>query len=963
MDPQIQFLQTQRTEAFNAFQTAAQELADAVANQAEPEVTVEMIQGFEAIRDQAQARLATATNALNETLRLRQLMNPVAPPAPIFNVTAPAAQAPVPAPGPVRLNRVPSDLPYFCQPSFTNNINEPLPFLTTCFAKLEKEGTEIWRWSKAINAQLTLDDMQYMQRVCNALILENETHPGPPPPGSAPGALGAVVHLTLAIFHVEYRDKFLDHFISPARKDVWRNEYQSKSQLSLKLSTMAYNNWFSSRVIQLGIRDDNLEVIGTYKRLVLPAIGVRLGEWVINNPGQTLNSLRTTMDLALSYDRNHTYAGPRGLGSSNPPRDSPNEGNNAPHGGSNGSRGGRGNGRGGRGGSSSRGNHGSGRGGRSQTHNNGAAPHGNLSTSSLPCRICEGNGVNVIWSWDHMRSEHLKRNHDDDKSATHADQKTKKPKSGPSANHTEVEEDHDSNLIDLFNQQFGHEDPEANHLDSYGLLEEDYDMDLNHVEMTASPSFNREVEISLLDVDTDVDNDICNKSDSLYLCSTIEINNVDNNLVEESNESFRTPVKINGVLTEALVDSGASHSFIDLRFARKLNLDIQVKNGTTFRAGKPEKRIGSVSVRVENGSKTLELHMEVLDHGRIDVLFGRRDFKQLGYSISGIPVKPPGPEVRDINDDIIPIDYEDPAQPFESLHPRLQEAITRNQQIRIHDPCTHPLAICPLDTIDGKIPVLWNDRNFVKPQDEAGMDANIESWIRDGIVKPAVNPTTCFSLLNVPKTDSNGYVYGLRSCLDFSPANPYLKPVSYPMPLIDDVLSYPMAARGPKSVRTKIDLKGAFTRFGLIKSWANFKWRNKIWTFNNAFFGISIMPALYQMMIDAISRELNDIFKAYIDDIFTKATESFEEDLNNTILIIDTLTKYGIIISPEKSIFQQWRIPGLGFLIDGNGKHIHPSKIKAIVNWKPPTRGVEMASFLGTVGWNRAHLPKYAMIS
>ena len=69
------------------------------------------------------------------------------------------------------------------------------------------------------------------------------------------------------------------------------------------------------------------------------------------------------------------------------------------------------------------------------------------------------------------------------------------------------------------------------------------------------------------------------------------------------------------------------------------------------------------------------------------------------------------------------------------------------------------------------------------------------------------------------------------------------------------------------------------------------------------------------------------------------------------------------MINIEKSYFQQYRIPALGFLCDGAGKHTHPSKIKAIVNWSPPKTGKQVSSFLGAAGWNRDHMPGYAWAS
>jgi hypothetical protein len=115
-----------------------------------------------------------------------------------------------------------------------------------------------------------------------------------------------------------------------------------------------------------------------------------------------------------------------------------------------------------------------------------------------------------------------------------------------------------------------------------------------------------------------------------------------------------------------------------------------------------------------------------------------------------------------------------------------------------------------------------------------------------------------------------------------------------------------------------------------------------------AFFGGKTMPACFQRVIDAIIRELKmeDEMAGYLDDIlasdFTK-----EENIIRAVTVINKLTFYKIIINQKKSYFACQTMPTLGYVVDGTGIHLHPSKIEGIINLSFPRSSTQMKSFLG----------------
>jgi hypothetical protein len=178
------------------------------------------------------------------------------------------------------------------------------------------------------------------------------------------------------------------------------------------------------------------------------------------------------------------------------------------------------------------------------------------------------------------------------------------------------------------------------------------------------------------------------------------------------------------------------------------------------------------------------------------------------------------------------------------------------------------------------------------------------------------------------------------------PANKFIEEVPYPMPRMEEVLRVPFKHKGPNTRRSKIDLTGAFNRVEIDDDscFVFIYWRSKYWKMKRAFFGISTMPALFQRIMDAIAHEiLQDygfVAKSYLDDTFNEGGEN----LKQSIVFVDTCTKYNLHINAEKSYWSQHTLPGLGKLVGDS----HPSKIEKIKNWKRLQSGKDISSFLGT---------------
>lgn len=443
-----------------------------------------------------------------------------------------------------------------------------------------------------------------------------------------------------------------------------------------------------------------------------------------------------------------------------------------------------------------------------------------------------------------------------------------------------------------------------------------------------------------------------------FLSEFPQINNMDE-FAENKEQDLQcfSQFRVNGQLTNGLIDTGANTTFIDKGFVALLGLTPKVSSSQTYRGGKPEPSLGTVTAEVSCGSRKHTITMVVIDHGIHNLLIGRRHFPLFGFRLVGLPALPPsGPRERP--EPMFPKEDTVPATDGQPLHPLIAAALERNAAIDPLSFCTHPLAFLDMDTTQ---PVThWSPRNFVKSGDEADVQECIDEWLKADVIEVAPKDSqTNFALLAVPKRDHDGNRTGTRVCTDLTPLNKYLLDDFYPIPHIFRILRSSAKCTGQQSRRSVIDLSAAYHRFLLRSRIVCFIWKGVQYAFTRAFFGVKVMPARFQRVIEAIMREIGLEDAAYFDDIFT-SSNSIEEEVEQVVKVIDTLTRYNMIINQRKSVFCQSTVDGLGYTVDGSGIHVHASKVEAIKNWKPPKNGKEMRSFLGTANFNRKSMRHFA---
>ncbi|GJQ94904.1 putative reverse transcriptase domain-containing protein [Tanacetum coccineum] len=132
-------------------------------------------------------------------------------------------------------------------------------------------------------------------------------------------------------------------------------------------------------------------------------------------------------------------------------------------------------------------------------------------------------------------------------------------------------------------------------------------------------------------------------------------------------------------------------------------------------------------------------------------------------------------------------------------------------------------------------------------------------------------------------------------------------------------------------------------------------------------FGLTNAPAVFMDLMNRVYKLYLDKFViVFIDDIpiYSKSKEEHEVHLR---LVLELLRKETLYAKFFKCEFWLQEVHFLGHVVNQNGIHVDPGKIKAVKNWEAPTSLTGVRSFLGLAGGMRtvimdeAHKSRYSV--
>lgn len=213
----------------------------------------------------------------------------------------------------------------------------------------------------------------------------------------------------------------------------------------------------------------------------------------------------------------------------------------------------------------------------------------------------------------------------------------------------------------------------------------------------------------------------------------------------------------------------------------------------------------------------------------------------------------------------------------------------------------------------------------------------------------------CSPYLAVKKKDG-----GLRFAIDFRRLNDATIKDSWPMPNIAETVD---SLRGAK-IFSVLDLNSGFWQVPLhesSKGFTAFSVDGKLYEFNYMPFGLCNAPATFNRMMVKLLSHL-PFCMTYVDDIVV-FSEGEEQHKQHLAQIFRLLQDAGLKLNYKKCKFFQSSVKFLGFVISQNGITPDPEKVKAVTEIKEPVSVKGVKSVMGLFSYYRRFIKNFAEIA
>ncbi len=267
-----------------------------------------------------------------------------------------------------------------------------------------------------------------------------------------------------------------------------------------------------------------------------------------------------------------------------------------------------------------------------------------------------------------------------------------------------------------------------------------------------------------------------------------------------------------------------------------------------------------------------------------------------------------------------------------------------------HRPFDHKIELKP-----GEDPPYYRNRPMSARELEV-VKKFLDEHLQKGFIRTSTSPAAAPVLL--AKKPGGG----IRVCVDYRGLNALTPRNRYPIPLIRETLDALCNAK----YYTKMDIIAAFNKLRMAEGE---EWKTAFLTRYGLFeylvmpWGLQNAPATFQHFINSVLHEFLDKFaSAYLDDIiiYSKTKKEHREHVTK---VLQALQKAGLQLDINKCEFTVQETKYLGLIVTSEGIKMDPQKVKAILEWQPPTGLKDLQSFLGFANFYRRFIKGFSQIT
>lgn len=225
-----------------------------------------------------------------------------------------------------------------------------------------------------------------------------------------------------------------------------------------------------------------------------------------------------------------------------------------------------------------------------------------------------------------------------------------------------------------------------------------------------------------------------------------------------------------------------------------------------------------------------------------------------------------------------------------------------------------------------------------------GVKQELDRLEKIGVLQKIEKSDWASPIVVVPKADGK-----LRLCGDYKVSiNSEVVDQPYPLPTAEDIFA---TLAGGCSF-SKIDLSNAYLQVRVENKSRKYLTINTVKGLYEVMrlpYGIKTAPHIFQSIMDQVLQGIPGVC-CYIDDILITAPTD-EEHLRRLDIVLQRLDKYNICAKREKCSFMTPEVKYLGHILNKEGRHPLPEKVKAVQEAKEPENVSGLRTFLGMVNY------------
>nr|CAD1824585.1 unnamed protein product [Ananas comosus var. bracteatus] len=457
---------------------------------------------------------------------------------------------------------------------------------------------------------------------------------------------------------------------------------------------------------------------------------------------------------------------------------------------------------------------------------------------------------------------------------------------------------------------------------------------------------------------------------------------------EDSQDTIKIQGESKGKTLSILVDTGSTHSFIDIGIAKETKASISTTNPLLVTVANGQKVLSKLKctnyvwemqgekysadlrvIRLEGSSMILgidwlkahgpitfdyEINTVIITKGEKKIhLKGMTEKAQLRSITAKQLLQEPQLGSCCAIAQWIPPDSGKEENIPESIHEVLRE---------YGDVFQEPQGLPPTRSQDHRIPLLTGSSPVnIRPyrytfEQKNEMERQIKEMLQTGIIQPSHSPYASPVLL-VKKKDGTW-----RFCVDYRQLNKLTVKDKYPIPIIEDLLD----ELGGAKYFSKIDLRSGYHQIRMHPSdipKTAFRTHIGHYEFRVMPFGLTNAPATFQAIMNEIfDRFLRRFVLVFFDDILIYS-KTLQEHVDHLKEVLGILRDHSLFAKRVKCFFGQKQVDYLGFVITEDGVSTDPSKVEAMIQWPLPRSVKELRGFLGLTGYYRKFVKGYGIIS